>query len=74
MYKTGGRIKSSFAGKQSLCSDGVVKVYKEGKIGVTVGCSGSRNYTKIADEEMIMGIPIELLADVASGLKAICPE
>ena len=36
------------------------KVYKEGKIGVTVGCSGSRNYTKIADEEMIMGIPVEL--------------
>ena len=74
MYKTGGRLEASFAGKQSLCSDGVVKAYKEGKIGVTVGCSGSRNYTKIADEEMIMGIPIELLADVAAGLKEICPK
>ncbi len=74
MYKTGGRIEASFAGKQSLCSDGVVQAYKEGKIGVTVGCSGSRTYTKIADEEMIMGIPVELLADVASGLKEICPK
>lgn len=74
MYKTGGRVEASFAGKQSLCSDGVVQVYKEGKIGVTVGCSGSRTYTKIEDEEMIMGIPIELLADVTAGLREICPK
>lgn len=74
VYKVGGRLEASFAGKQSLCSDGVVQVYKEGKIGVTVGCSGSRSYTKIADEEMIMGIPVELLADVASSLKEICPK
>jgi uncharacterized protein (DUF169 family) len=74
VYKTGGRLETSFAGKQSLCSDGVVQVYKEGKIGVTVGCSGSRSYTKIADEEMIIGIPVELLADVAAGLKEICPK
>lgn len=74
MYKIGGRLEVSFAGKQSLCSDGVVQVYKEGKIGVTVGCSGSRSYTNIADEEMIMGIPVELLADVVSGLKEICPK
>ena len=72
MYRIGGRLETSFAGKQSLCSDGVVQVYKEGKIGVTVGCSGSRSFTKIADEEMIMGIPVELLADVVSGLKEIC--
>ena len=74
VYKTGGKLETSFAGKQSLCSDGVVQVYKEGKIGVTVGCSGSRSYTKIADEEMIMGIPVELLYDVLSGLKEICPK
>jgi uncharacterized protein (DUF169 family) len=74
VYKAGGRLEASFAGKQSVCSDAVVKVYKEGKIGVTVGCSGSRSYTKIAEEEMIMGIPVELLADVISGLREICPK
>jgi uncharacterized protein (DUF169 family) len=74
MYNIGGRLEASFAGKQSLCSDGVVQAYKEGKIGVTVGCSGSRTYTKIADEEMIMGIPVELLANVVAGLKEICPK
>lgn len=73
MYKTGGRLEVSFAGKQSLCSDGVVQA-KEGKIGVTVGCSGSRAYTGIIDEEMTMGIPIEFLPDIAAGLREICPN
>ena len=73
MYKEGGRLEVSFAGKQSLCSDGVVQA-KEGKMAVTVGCSGSRLYTDIADEEMTIGIPIDLLPDIAAGLKAICPE
>ena len=74
VFKEGGRLEASFAGKQSLCSDGVVQVYKEGKIGVTVGCSGSRTYTKITDEEMIMGIPVAFLADIATGLNEICPR
>ncbi|MHC1755398.1 MAG: DUF169 domain-containing protein [Methanosarcina sp.] len=73
MYKTGGRLEVSFAGKQSLCSDGVVQA-KEGEIGVTVGCSGSRLYTGITDNEMTMGIPVELLPDVAAGLMEICPN
>jgi uncharacterized protein (DUF169 family) len=74
MYKEGGRLETSFAGKQSLCSDGVVQTYKEGKIEVTAGCSGSRSYSKISDDEMIMGIPIKLLSDIVAGLKEICPK
>jgi uncharacterized protein (DUF169 family) len=74
MYKTGGRLEASFVGMQSLCSDAVVQIYKEGKVGVTVGCDGCRSLTKIADEEMIMGIPVELLADVVAGLNEICPN
>ena len=74
MYKTGGRLETSFAGTQSFCSEGVVQTYKEGKVGVAFGCVGSRSYTKVADEEMIVGIPVELLADVISGLKEICPK
>jgi uncharacterized protein (DUF169 family) len=74
MYKTGGRLETSFAGTQSLCAEGVVQTYKEGKIGIGVGCLGSRTFSKMEDEEMVMGIPVELLADVASGLKEICPK
>ena len=67
-------MKSVSQENRAYALTAVVQAYKEGKIGVTVGCSGSRTYTKIADEEMIMGIPVELLADVASGLKEICPK
>jgi len=74
VYKNGGRLEASFAGTQSLCSEGVVQTYKEGKIGVAVGCLGSRTFTKMEDEEMIMGIPVELMADIVSGLKEICPK
>ena len=74
MYKTGGRLEVSFAGTQSLCSESVVQIYKEGKVGVAVGCIGSRGNTEIEDEEMLIGIPIELLSDVISGLKEICPK
>jgi uncharacterized protein (DUF169 family) len=74
MYKNGGRLETSFVGTQSLCAEGVVQTYKEGKIGIGVGCLGSRTFSKMEDEEMVMGIPVELLADVASGLKEICPK
>jgi uncharacterized protein (DUF169 family) len=51
-----------------------VQTYKEGKIGVGVGCLGSRTFTKMEEEEMIMGIPVELLENVVSGLREICPK
>jgi ArsR family metal-binding transcriptional regulator/uncharacterized protein (DUF169 family) len=69
MYKIGGMLETSLVGMQSLCSEGVVQVYKEGKIGIGVGCIGSRSNAKIEDGEMVMGIPVELLVDVISGLK-----
>jgi ArsR family metal-binding transcriptional regulator len=45
-----------------------VQTYKEGKAGIGLGCLGSRSNTRIEDGEMVMGVPIELLADVVSGL------
>ncbi len=74
MYKAGGKFETSFAGAQSLCSESVVQVYKDGRAGVSVGCIGSRGNTEMEDEEMIVGIPVELLADMISDLKKICPK
>lgn len=74
MYKSGGRIEVGFAGKQSICSDGVVQAYKDGIVGITVGCSGSRAYTNISDDEMTIGIPEEMLPEVMSSLEKICPN
>lgn len=74
LYRSGGRLNVSFAGKQSICSDGVVQAYRDGEIGITVGCSGSRAYTEIEDEEMTIGIPVELLEDIVKGLREICAK
>ncbi|MFP4655184.1 MAG: DUF169 domain-containing protein [Methanohalobium sp.] len=64
LYKQGGRVNADFAGKQSLCADGVAEPYMSGQICVTVGCGGSRKHTEIQEEEMAIGIPLERLEDM----------
>ncbi|AKB78082.1 hypothetical protein MSHOH_1599 [Methanosarcina horonobensis HB-1 = JCM 15518] len=71
LYKEGGRIEAEFAGKQSLCSDAVAEPYLTGKMGITVGCTGSRTYTGIQSSELTVGIPAKMLADLVEGLRAI---
>jgi uncharacterized protein (DUF169 family) len=71
LYNEGGRLEAEFAGKQSLCSDAVAQPYQTGKMGITVGCSGSRTYTGIQESELTVGIPAKLLKDLVEGLRAI---
>ncbi len=71
LYKEGGRIETEFAGKQSLCSDAVAEPYLTGKMGITVGCTGSRTYTGIQESELTVGIPAKMLPDLVEGLRAI---
>ncbi len=71
LCKTGGRIQSDFAGIQSFCSDAVAEVLLSGKPNFTLGCDGSRKFSGIKDEEMIVGFPIELLKDVVESLKKV---
>lgn len=71
LYNEGGRLEAEFAGKQSLCSDAVAQPYLTGKMGITVGCSGSRTYTGIQESELTVGIPAKLLKDLVEGLRAI---
>ncbi len=71
LHKSGGRINSGFAGKQSVCADGVAYPYLSGEAGVTIGCSGSRKYTEIQDEEMIMSVPVDMLADLVDSAKSM---
>lgn len=71
LYNEGGRLEAEFAGKQSLCSDAVAQPYLTGKMGITVGCSGSRTYTGIQESELTVGIPANLLKDLVEGLRAI---
>jgi len=71
LYKEGGRVEAEFAGKQSLCSDAVAEPYLTGKMGITVGCTGSRTYTGIQESELTVGIPTKILTDLVEGLRAI---
>ncbi|WNY28691.1 hypothetical protein MmiEs2_08940 [Methanimicrococcus stummii] len=70
-YKDGGRIEAAFSGKQSVCSDAVAQVIKTGKPNVTVGCSGSRAYTKIMPSELLYSIPAQDVEKTVIGLHMI---
>ncbi len=65
----GGRISSDYSGIQSLCADAVVAVKERGVPNMTLGCSGSRKYAKIADEEVILGIPAKNFDEIVDALK-----
>lgn len=65
----GGRISSDYSGIQSLCADAVAAVKERGIPNMTLGCNGSRKFAKVADEEVIIGIPPQNLADMVEALK-----
>ena len=69
LFAEGGRFDASFSGKQSVCSDGVAKVVSAGRPNITIGCSGSRSYAEIKDEEMIFSIPASDLDGLMKGLE-----
>ena len=71
LHKGGGRVNASFAGKQSVCADGVAYPYLSGEAGVTVGCSGSRKYTEIKDDEMIISIPVDMLPGLVASARTM---
>ncbi|MBP1908753.1 DUF169 domain-containing protein [Methanolobus bombayensis] len=71
LHREGGRVNAGFAGKQSVCADGVAYPYLTGEAGVTIGCSGSRKYTEIQDEEMIMSVPVDMLPHLVESAKSM---
>lgn len=71
IYHEGGRNNASFSGIQSLCADAVAAPYTTGELNATFGCDGSRKYAKIADEELIVGIPEARLAGLVEALEKI---
>jgi len=73
-YRDGGRIFAEFSGKQSVCSDAVAQVIKTGKPNLTIGCSGSRSYAKITDDELLFSIPAKDIEKTVIGLRMILAE
>jgi len=71
LFRLGGRITSSMAGIQSVCSDATAQPYLTGKANFSLGCDGSRKFSGIVDEEMVMGFPIEMLVELGEAIKVV---
>ena len=71
LFRVGGRVHAGFSGIQSVCSDATVQTYLTGKPNFSLGCDGSRKYSGIADDEMVMGMPAERLSEICAALQVI---
>ncbi|MDD1661163.1 MAG: DUF169 domain-containing protein [Methanomicrobiales archaeon] len=71
LFRLGGRISSSMAGIQSVCSDATAQPYLSGTANFSLGCDGSRKFSGILDDEMVMGLPVEMLAELGQAIKIV---
>ena len=71
LFRLGGRIYPEFSGIQSVCSDAAAQTYLTGKINFSLGCDGSRKFSGIADDEMVMGLPGELLQEITDAIRIV---
>jgi uncharacterized protein (DUF169 family) len=71
LFTLGGRIHAELSGIQSVCSDVTAQTYLTGRPNFSLGCDGSRKYSGIKDDEMVMGFPAEMLPEITESLKII---
>jgi len=71
LFRLGGRLHVEFSGIQSVCSDAAAQTYLTGKPNFSLGCDGSRKFSGIADDEMVMGFPGELLVEITEAVKIV---
>jgi len=71
VYELHSRNIADFSGIQSLCGDAVAAPLIRGTINFTLGCSGSRKFAKVHEDELIVGVPMKLLPDLVRAVKKI---
>jgi uncharacterized protein (DUF169 family) len=71
LFRLGGRLHAEFSGIQSVCSDASAVPYLTGKPNFSLGCDGSRKFSGIGDDEMVMGFPAEMLTELVDAVKII---
>jgi uncharacterized protein (DUF169 family) len=71
IHKTGGRLSFNSTVFQACCVDVTVIPYLTKNVNVSLGCYGCRDATDIADDECLVGIPIEKLEEILTSLKAL---
>ncbi len=71
LYRLGGRIEAAFAGIQSVCSDVTAQSYLSGRANFSLGCDGSRRFSGIGNNEMVMGFPGEMLGEIVESVRIV---
>jgi uncharacterized protein (DUF169 family) len=71
LFRLGGRIYAGFSGIQSVCSDATAQTYLTGRPNFSLGCDGSRKFSGITEDEMVMGLPAEMLPEITAALTIV---
>lgn len=71
LHDQGGRVEANFAGIQSVCADVTAQTFLSGRPNFSLGCDGSRKFSGIEPQEMVMGIPAELLPSIVDGIACV---
>jgi uncharacterized protein (DUF169 family) len=68
IYTLGGRVEADFSGIQSICADAVAGPFLRKTPNFTLGCSGSRKFADIKEDEVIVGLNGENIGCVVNAL------
>lgn len=71
LQETGGRCAFSSAVFQAACVDATVIPYLTKEVNVSLGCYGCRDATDFAEDECLVGIPIERLSNILESIEAL---
>jgi uncharacterized protein (DUF169 family) len=71
LHRSGGRLEFSSAVFQACCIDVTAIPCATKKVNVSLGCYGCRDSTDIADEECLIGIPLQLLPEIVDSLREL---
>ena len=69
-YRDGMPVEFKTGGIASICSD-CTAYPLQGKLGISLGCKGSRKHSKYYDDELIVGIPFQLAEELDNCLAKI---
>ncbi|OPY45261.1 MAG: hypothetical protein A4E47_01039 [Methanosaeta sp. PtaU1.Bin028] len=68
MYRRGGRANIDTAGIQSFCVDATASPFLKGDVNISLGCDGSAKKSGLRDEDVVVGIPFEMMEDICGTL------
>ncbi len=70
-FYSGRRFEFKVSGYNAQCVETTLLPYTTGKINVSFGCYGCRASSDIADDMMFMGVPVDEMSTLVSGLEQL---